>query len=110
MRVYDTHKSIDAVAVTAGTPATVWTPATGKRFVLLGWSLSCSAAAAVILKDDATQIVRTPKVAIDTPTNSPADFRFASAAKNNALKLDVSANATVSGFVYGYEVEDNKSG
>ena len=36
----DTFKIIDAVAITAGTPATVWTPASGKKVRLLGWALS----------------------------------------------------------------------
>ena len=33
----DTLKVIDPVAVTAGTPATVWTPASGKKVRLRGW-------------------------------------------------------------------------
>ena len=43
----DTFKAIDAVAVTARTPATVWTPAAGKKVRLLGWFLSSSAGAAL---------------------------------------------------------------
>lgn len=104
-RQYDKIISINATAITAATPADVWTPASGKKFVLLGWSLSCSVAAAIIFKDGATQILRTPKVAANTPTDSPPDFEFPSAAKNNVLKIDVSDNATVSGFLFGMEVE-----
>lgn len=106
-RIADTYKSIDANAITAGSPEAAWTPTAGKRFVLLGWSLSVSAAASVIFQDGDTVLFRTHKAAVDTAIESPGDFRYASATKDRALKIDVSANATVSGFVYGYEVEDN---
>lgn len=100
-------KEIAAVAVVAGTPAVVWTPASGKRFRLMGWSLGVSAAASVIFKEGAGNAligVRTPVLAING-----VDAQFGawpgvlSAAADNVLKVDVSANATVTGYVWGFE-------
>lgn len=103
----DTFKMIDAVAITAGTPATVWTPASGKKVRLLGWFLSSSAAAALEFQDSAaagTVIARTPLLAAagvhDTPHLGEGVIL---AAADNTLDLDVSANATVSGMVFGVE-------
>ncbi len=47
-------KPIKAVAITAGTPVAVWTPATGKRFRLLGFCVLPTVANAGILFEDAT--------------------------------------------------------
>ena len=100
-------KEIAAVAVTAGTPATVWTPAGGKRFRLCGWSLGVGAAASIIFKEGAgsTAIgVRTPVLPINGVDSQPGLWPgVLSAAADNVLKVDVSANATVSGYVWGFE-------
>ena len=52
----DTFKIIDAVAIVAGTPAVVWTPAAGKTVRLLGWVLSSSAGAALEFQDSGTDL------------------------------------------------------
>ena len=103
----DTFKMIDAVAITAGTPATVWTPASGKKVRLLGWFLSSSAAAALEFQDSAaagTVVAQTPLLAAagvhDTPHLGEG---VVLAAADNTLELDVTANATVSGMVFGVE-------
>src|SRR5258708_20206177 len=44
-------KPIKAVAITAGTPAAVWTPAAGKRFRLLGFCLVPTVAASILFED-----------------------------------------------------------
>lgn len=96
-------KNIAAQAVTAGTPVAVWTPAAGKRFAVLGYALSLSVAGSVILKDNATEILRTPLLAAGTGIADRLPFTILSAALNNALKVDVTATGSVSGYVYGYE-------
>ncbi len=99
-------KDIAAVAVTAGTAATVWTPTAGKRFRLMGWRLSSSAAAALIFRYGATPttMFRTPLLAAaGVDVCEVACNGFAPGAAGEALKIDVSANATVSGVVYGFE-------
>ena len=103
----DTFKMIDAVAITAGTPATVWTPASGKKVRLLGWFLSTSAVAALEFQDSGaagTVIVQTLLLAAAGTHDGPhlgegVDL----AAVDNTLNLDVTANATVSGMVFGVE-------
>ena len=102
-----TFKMVDAVAIVAGTPAVVWTPATGKKVRLLGWSLSSSVAAALEFQDSGaagTVIAQTPLFA----AAGIHDARHLGegvilAAANNTLKLDATANATVSGMVFGVE-------
>lgn len=101
-------KRINAVAVTAGTPATVWTPTTGTRFRLLGYSLGVTVAAAqVFFVEGAGNVatnVATPVVAINGVANSPVlGDGYLSAAVDNALKIDVSASSTVSGMIWGIE-------
>lgn len=96
---------INAV-VTAGTPATVWTPAAGKKFRLVGYAVSVSAAAGVLFKEGAgnTQIFRTPTLAINTPHELDRIAEgILSATVDNALKVDTTANATVTGSCWGYE-------
>ena len=103
----DTFRMIDTVAITAGTPATVWTPASGKKVRLLGWFLSSSAAAALELQDSGaagTVIAQTPLLATAGIHDAPhLGEGVVLAAADNTLNLDVTANATVSGMVFGVE-------
>jgi hypothetical protein len=104
----DTFKLINATAITAGTPATIWTPAAGKTVILLGWTLSSSAAAALEFQDSAaagTVIAQSPLLAIagiSTIDSIGDGVKLASA--GNTLDLDVTATSTVSGMVWGREV------
>ncbi len=102
-----TFKMIDAVAIIAGTPAVVWTPAAGKKVRLLGWHLSSSAAAALEFQDSGaagTVIAQTPLLAAAGIQNADRlGEGVILAAVNNTLKLDVTANSTVSGMVFGIE-------
>lgn len=102
-----TFKMISAVAIVAGTLATVWTPASGKKVRLLGWSLSSSAAARLQFEDSGTAgtvIAQTPLLAAAGVHDAHhLGEGVALAAVNNTLKLDVTANATVSGMVFGVE-------
>lgn len=103
-RTPNVFKTIAAVSVTSGTPVAIWTPASGKKFRLMGYALSLSVVGSVILDDSATEIIRTPLMAGGIGQSSPPMGNgILSAAANNALKADVSASGTVSGFVFGTE-------
>lgn len=99
-------KPINGVALTAGTGATVWTPAAGKKVRLMGGWFSSSAAAALILADNlvATVIFPTPVLAAGGIfTLPPMGNGPLLAAANNVLKLDCTAGTTVTGCVFGTE-------
>jgi len=102
-----TFKVIDAVAVTAGIPVTVWTPASDKTVRLLGWTLSSSAGAALEFQDSGapgTMIAQTPLLAAAGVHSLPdIGDGLALAAADNTLDLDVTATSTVSGMVFGVE-------
>jgi len=97
-----TFKRINAVAVTAGTPAA------GSRFRVMGFNLGVSVAAASVFFVEgagptATGIA-TPVMAINGTTTVPRlGAGYVSAAVDNALKIDVTASATVTGCVWGVE-------
>ena len=102
-----TFKMIAANAITAGTEETVWTPQSGSRIRLLGWSLSSSAAAALEFLDSAASgsvIAQTPLLAAAGIHDSPdlGDGILLSAA-DGVLKMDVTSGSTVSGMVWGIE-------
>lgn len=103
----DTFKIIDAVAITAGTPATVWTPASGKKVRLLGWALSSTASAALEFQDSGaagTVIAQSPLLAAAGLHEAPPlGEGILLAAADNTLELDVTGNSTVSGMVFGVE-------
>ena len=102
-----TFKVIDAVAITAGTPVTVWTPASGKTVRLLGWFLSSTAGAALEFQDSGapgTVIAQTPLLPAAGVHNSrEIGDGVVLAAAGNTLDLDVTATSTVSGTVFGVE-------
>lgn len=97
-------KTLAAVSVTAATPVAGWTPAAGKKFRLMGFMLSLSVAGAVILKDGATELIRTCLMPAGAGLASPGlGNGILSAAANNVLNLDVTATGTVTGFLFGTE-------
>jgi hypothetical protein len=98
-------KTIAAVAVTAGTPVSIWTPTSGKKFRVMGFMLSLSVAGSVILKDGTTEILRTCLMPAGNGQSSPASMGngVLSALANNLLNADVTASGSVSGFVFGTE-------
>jgi hypothetical protein len=99
----------DVSAVTIDTIATVWTPTSGKKFRLMGGTISASAAMNVLFEDNSAGggnfVFRTPKLAADTP------FSFVvlggqgklSATANNLLKATGSAAGNITGTLYGTE-------
>ncbi len=103
-RTPNVFKPVAAVAVTAGTPVNLWTPASGKKFRLMGFALSLSVAGAVILKDAAAELARTPSMAAGIGLVSPPMGNgYLSAAADNILKIDVTATGSVNGYVFGTE-------
>lgn len=98
-------KNVAAVAITAATPVTVWTPAGGKKWRLMGFALSTTVAGSIIFKDNTTEVFRTPLLVANTPFACPpgmANFLLSTAA-NNPLKLDLTVTGNVSGFIFGTE-------
>lgn len=100
-------KTIAAVAVTAGTPVAAWTPASGKKFRLMGYALSLSVAGSVILDDGTAttdEFLRTPLMAAGVGQPSPnLGYGYVSTAADNALHIDATASGSVTGFVFGVE-------
>jgi len=105
VRVPNVSKDLSTVTIT--TITTVWTPASGKKFRLMGGTFSVSAACSVLFEDNAaaTTIFRTPKLAADTPYNFvvAGGQGVLSAAANNVLKATSSAAATIIGTLWGVE-------
>lgn len=101
-------KDINAVAVTAGTPVGVWTPAAGKHFRLMGYHVSLSVAGAVIFKDGgngSAVIFRTGAMPAGQGQVSPwiGNGYLGVGAAASPLQIDVSATGAVTGFVFGCE-------
>lgn len=92
-------------AIGAGADSTIWTPAAGKKFRVMGFSFTSSVATDVLLKDNTggTVIYR---------QNFPAAVPFAlpslgngilSTAANNVLAASMVAAGTLTGLVWGTE-------
>ena len=99
-------KMIDANAITAGTAENVWVPTNDRRVRLLGWSLSSSANAAiefVAASADTTVLAQTPLLAAAGIHDSPDLGDGILLASNDDLQIDVTANATISGMIWGVE-------
>lgn len=107
--VYTSGLRGDVSVVAVGSIATLITPTTGKRFVLLGGSFSLSAAASVLFEDNsaatANFIYRTPVLAINTPYDFDISGRpFISQAVNNVLKATSSGAANMTGTLFYAEI------
>ena len=101
-------KRVDLGAATAiGSIVTVWPPAAGKRFRLMGGSISVSAAVSVLFEDNvagtAFFICRTPKLLADTPFNFDLGQGYLSQQVGWVLKATGSGAANITGVVYGTE-------
>src|SRR5260221_5148899 len=69
-------KPIKAVAITAGTPVAVWTPAAGKRFRLLGFCVVPTVAASILFEDATgagNEFLRFPGTAAVTTAQVPVN-------------------------------------
>ena len=100
-------KELKAVAITAGTPVSVWTPAAGKKFHVLCYVISATVAAAILFEDttgSGNEFWRTPTLLAATPFAPPLLTRgYLSNAANNALFLDATVTTNVSGILIGLE-------
>ena len=105
VRVQNIRKDMSAVTIT--TIATLWTPASGKKFRLMGGSFSVSAACSVLFEDNSAGagnfVWRTPKLVADTPYNFDLGNGKLSAVADQVLKATSSAAATITGTLYGVE-------
>lgn len=104
-RTPKTFKPFASTAITAGTGATIWTPAAGKKFRLMGFWVSSSVAGQLIFGDNlvGTVIARSPLLqAAVVPHPMSLGNGILSAAANNVLKID-GPTGNVAGMVYGTE-------
>lgn len=103
-RLANAFKPQDAVAV--GTEATIWTPAAGKKFRLMGGVLAvATAAGAVKLRDNTagTIIAVIPTLTLNDPVPFELDQGILSAVANNVLTAQGAATAVLHGIVFGTE-------
>ena len=100
----NTFKTLKGVSISS--IATVWTPATGKKFRLMGGTISVNAAVSVLFEDNAagTDVFQTPVLAANAPFSFDLGNGRLSAAANNVLKATSSGAATITGTLYGVEV------
>lgn len=98
--------NVKAQAITAGTAVDVYTPTTGKKFNIVAYQLGVSAAGAVIFEDgsagSSAEILRTgPAAANSNSTAHLGDLGagVASGTANNHIFIDVTASATVNGWI-----------
>lgn len=106
LRTPDVFKDVNTVA--AGSIVTVWTPASGKRVVLMGFSISVSAQCSVLFEDNAAGagnfVYRTPVLAANSQYTIDLGNGVALSAVDNVLKATSSAAANVTGTLYGIEL------
>ncbi|SRR5579875_583225 len=101
-RIVTKFVQIKGVALNAGTPVSVYTPTSGKKFRILCWHLSASAAACVLFEDTTgTEVLRTGKLPVAIAQSSPdLGNGYLSTAANNQLFLDADTGTpTVNGFI-----------
>lgn len=103
-RTSSVFKDLAGVAIT--TIATVWTPASGKKFRLMGGSFSVSGACSVLFEDNAaaTTIIRTPLLEANKPYSFDLLNGILSGAADRVLKATASTGTvTITGHLYGTE-------
>ncbi len=105
VRISNISKDVSAVTVT--TITTLWTPGSGKKFRLMGGTLSCSTAVSILFEDNTAgaTIFRTPKLLVDTPYTFEVrgGQGFLSAVANNVLKATSSGAGVITGTLWGLE-------
>lgn len=107
-RVGKVYKHIEYLNLADNTGTTVWTPATGKKFRLMGVSVSSSAAGRLALRDNSSgtdYIARFLYNAADTKT---FDFGngYVSLAANNVLEIRNNSGTAVSIWVTAWGTEE----
>lgn len=93
-------------AVSIAAEATLWTPAAGKKFRLMGFSLaSGTVGGGITLKDNTagTTILIVPTATVAVAVNGNLGNGILSAAANNVLTGTGIATETVTGYLFGTE-------
>lgn len=107
LRQRQPHKFINLVAASIAAEATIWTPAAGRRFRLMGFVLTSGTVAGnVTLKDNTagTTILVIPfGTAAGTVIAPPMGNGILSVAINNVLTATGTATQTLSGYLFGTE-------
>lgn len=104
-RTPDVFKNLNALATNA--EITAWTPATGKKFRIMGGFLTVGVAAgSIILRDNTSGTT----IAIIPPMTIAVSFAWVlpgngiiSATANNVLTMQGAATSTVTGMIWGTE-------
>jgi hypothetical protein len=106
-RARSPNKFININAASIAAEASIWTPAAGKRFRLMGFVLTAGVVAGnILLKDNtagSTILVIPAGTAGGTIVSPPMGNGILSAAANNPLTATGSATQTLSGYVFGTE-------
>jgi hypothetical protein len=94
--------NLAAQAITAGTPVSVYTPTSGKKWRIMSYGISDTVAGAVKFEDTTgVEVFRTPLLLASTPYNSPdMGNGYLSTAANNQLFLDVTVTGNISGSIW----------
>lgn len=94
--------NLAAQAITAGTPVSVYTPTSGKKWRIMAYAISDTVAGAVKFEDTTgVEVFRTPLLLASTPYNSPdMGNGYLSTAANNQLFLDLTVTGNVSGNIW----------
>ena len=98
------HKTVDFSA--SETAQAIWTPATGKKFVITDIIISCSAAGTITVfdnTDNAANRVVKGYFAANGGLTHPYSKAFVSATANNVLKYTTGSGIAGSLTVWGYE-------
>jgi hypothetical protein len=98
-------KSFSGTVITSET--TIWTPTSGKKFVLMGFVITQGVATGnITVKDNTagTTILTIPATPVGQPLSFSLGSGITSAAANNLLTFTGVSTETVSGFVYGKEI------
>lgn len=97
----------DQNAVNIGSIATVLTPSSGKRYILLGGYISLSANGSVLFEDNAAGSAikfRTPLMLANSAFYFETGRPFTSAAVGNVLKATASGAANMTGTLFYTEI------
>ncbi len=101
VRIITKFVQLKAQAITATTPVDVYTPTTGKKFRILGYSISLVTGAALLFEDGTgVEVLRTPVLASTGVTSSGnMGNGILSGAVNTHLFLDATVTTNVSGWI-----------
>jgi len=104
LRTPKVFKAQSAVSIAA--EATVWTPAAGKKFRLMGMTIACSVAGDVTFRDNTAGTiiaVLTCQAGVSISLSPAFGNGILSAAANNVLTATGPAASTLSGTIFGTE-------